>query len=225
VKTSESIKNLAAALLAAQKSGAFAPLERTATNPHFHSKYSGLESVVFFVVPLLNSVGVSVVQGCTEDGKAMATRLIHVASGEWAESYYPVRSTQDTPQAWMSATTYARRYGLLAAVCAACEDDDGERAEGRGRAPKSSPVSADPEADSLAASAPPPDDDESSAAVYDGGESVPFPPATCVHCGGREFWRDFKGKPLVTKNGSRYAKCKKCARCYGEDGGTWGGKK
>jgi hypothetical protein len=55
----------------------------------------------------------------------LETMLLH-SSGDCITGRYPLRPTQDTPQAYGSALTYARRYSLSSMVgIVTDEDDDG----------------------------------------------------------------------------------------------------
>jgi hypothetical protein len=49
-------------------------------------------------------------------------------SGQWIKSFTPLMIAQATPQAFGSASTYARRYGLTAVLGVIQEDDDGNSA-------------------------------------------------------------------------------------------------
>lgn len=64
---------------------------------------------------------------------SVTTRLLH-ESGQWMENECSAVARGSDPQAVGSVITYLKRYGLAAmTACAADEDDDGERAYGRGR--------------------------------------------------------------------------------------------
>lgn len=147
MKYSESIQNLAAALVAAQTE--MRGVAKDVSNPEFRSKYASLDAIVAQVRPLLAKHGLAIVQGATtphsdETGRiaaiAVETMLVH-ASGEWLinTAIMPVvgrmlkgggRADPD-PQAGGSALTYGRRYGL-SALLSLCtdEDDDGNGASG-----------------------------------------------------------------------------------------------
>jgi hypothetical protein len=136
MKTSESIKNIAVALLASQK--LMGGAKKGASNPYFKSKYADLGSVLEACKELLNEAGVAILQPhSNRDGKNFVeTILLHAASGEWISSETEVVcSKQNDPQALGSAITYARRYGLQSLLSMPAEDDDGEGA--MSRAPKS----------------------------------------------------------------------------------------
>jgi hypothetical protein len=127
MKTSESITKIAPALLEAQRTMRAAV--KDATNPHFKSRYADLATVIEATKGPLNEQGIIVLQGVTSDatGVMVETRLQH-ESGEWfADTLYLPVPTQ-TPQAYGSAITYGRRYGLQSMVTLPAEDDDGNKA-------------------------------------------------------------------------------------------------
>lgn len=133
---SDSIAALAPALLAAQKNMGAAL--KSATNPHFRSKFADLNSVIDAAMGPLNDAGIAVLQTpVILDGQpAIQTILLH-ESGEFIAGNSPVVvSKQNDPQSVGSATTYARRYGLQAMVTMTASDDDGETAMGRGTTAK-----------------------------------------------------------------------------------------
>ena len=123
------MKNIAKALLTARK--AFTAVVKTQINPHFKSRYADLQDVFNAVDDALADNGLVVVQAVMCDGTRtwLETRLIHVESGEYFRSDYPLQpgKTND-PQALGGALTYARRYALMALLGIAAEDDDGNTA-------------------------------------------------------------------------------------------------
>lgn len=121
---------IAAALAAAQSEMTGAA--KDAKNPHFGNKYADLASVVDACRPL-SKHGIAILQPTSADGNKVTVRtlLIH-SSGEWVSSDLTMTAKDASPQAIGSAITYGRRYGLMAMVGIAPEDDDGEAAEGRG---------------------------------------------------------------------------------------------
>jgi len=132
---SENIADLATALAKAQ-----AKIEgatKGKVNPHFKSKYADLARVWDAIRGPLTENGLSVVQApmTTPDGAILRTMILH-SSGQWIASTYPVNPVKNDMQGIGSATTYARRYSLMAMVGVAPEDDDGNAASGRGDAPK-----------------------------------------------------------------------------------------
>jgi hypothetical protein len=127
METSNSMTKIAPALLAAQK--AMTAAAKAAVNPHFKSKYADLATVIDAVKEPLNAAGITFLQTIGNDttGVTVRTTLVH-ESGEWiaATTYLPV--PQQTPQAFGSGITYAKRYGLQSICGLPSEDDDGERA-------------------------------------------------------------------------------------------------
>lgn len=128
MKTSESIKQLSAALLKAQRSIKFA--SKDAKNPHFKSTYADLPAVIDAIKPALNDAGIVFLQtfSPSEAGFiAVTTRLMH-ETGEWIEDTATVPLPKSDPQGYGSAATYARRYSLAAITGLYQDDDDGNAA-------------------------------------------------------------------------------------------------
>lgn len=122
------MKNIATALVKAQK--AFGPALKTATNPHFKSRYADLSACVEAVMDGLNNNGIALVQQLheAEHGVTVETVFIH-ESGEMINcGKLFVPATKQDAQGFGSALTYARRYSLMAACGIAPEDDDGNAA-------------------------------------------------------------------------------------------------
>lgn len=122
------MKNIATALVKAQKE--FAPALKTATNPHFKSKYVGLDGCVEAVIDALNNNGIALIQknhDCN-DGVKVETVLLHESGEEYSGGILHVPAAKNDPQGYGSALTYARRYSLMATCGIAPEDDDGNSA-------------------------------------------------------------------------------------------------
>jgi len=115
------------ALIQAQKQ--MAKVLKRATNPHFRSKYADLKSVVEAVMPAFLNNGFAVTQpnGADELGDYVETILMH-SSGFLFKSKVYLRLGKQDMQGYGSATTYARRYGLLGMAGVAPEDDDANAA-------------------------------------------------------------------------------------------------
>ena len=122
------MKNISTALVKAQRQ--FSPALKTATNPHFRSKYVDLASCVESVIDALNANGIFLFQTTSEhpDGIVCETSFLH-ESGERLDCgklFFP--SPKHDPQGFMSCLTYIRRASLMAATSQAPEDDDGNLA-------------------------------------------------------------------------------------------------
>ena len=122
------MKNISTALVKAQM--AFRPTLKTATNPHFKSRYADLASCVEAVIDALNNNGIFLFQTTSEhiDGIICETSFLH-ESGERLDCgklFFP--APKHDPQGFMSCLTYIRRASLMAATGQAPEDDDGNAA-------------------------------------------------------------------------------------------------
>lgn len=140
MKTSESIKELAAAMVKVQKS--MRPASKDALNPHFKSKYADLSSVWEACRGPLNDNNITVWQNVTSDEKSVSvfTLLVHT-SGEWVEfGPLSVPLTKMSAHEVGSATSYGKRYALAAAIGVVSEeDDDGNAATGTTPMAKANP--------------------------------------------------------------------------------------
>lgn len=119
---------LAKALVALQAD--LTPVEKTAANPFFKSKYADLPTVKADVQPLLAKHKLAVVQHPTTlDGQpALRTRVVH-ESGQYDEDTMLLMLSKQDPQSQGSALTYAKRYAFMAVLgVVADEDDDGNAA-------------------------------------------------------------------------------------------------
>lgn len=125
---SDSIADLAAALAAAQ--GAMKPAIKESENPHFRSKYADLAANVEAARSALAANKLAVVQEATltDRGVSVATTILH-ASGQWMRfDPLTVPLAKLDAHGVGSATSYARRYALGAALGLVAEDDDGNGA-------------------------------------------------------------------------------------------------
>jgi len=132
MRMSEQINELAGALAKAQ--GALDDAEKASTNPHFKSRYADLAAVRDAIKLPLSCNGLSYVQMARSDQGAVEveTMLMH-SSGQYLADTLRLPVLQNTPQAFGSALTYARRYSLMAliGIAAAEDDDDGNKASER----------------------------------------------------------------------------------------------
>lgn len=142
---SSDITKLAAALSKAQAEISVAV--KDSTNPHFRHDYADLASVWAAIRGPLTKHGLSVVQEPgtypAPDGEQLivvvTTTLLH-ESGQYIRSSLGVPvALNATGQVIGSATTYARRYSLMAVVGVAPADDDGNAASGKGEKAKEKP--------------------------------------------------------------------------------------
>lgn len=135
MRTSESIKELAGALVKAQmaieavKKDKVGRIQGKDGKQGYEYKYSDLASVIEHIKQPLNDNGLVFIQSPerADGGIIVATRIMHV-SGEWVEgeTYVPVPFA--TAQAFGSAISYGKRYGLQAMTGLPSEDDDGKKA-------------------------------------------------------------------------------------------------
>ena len=128
MKTSETVAAISPALVKAlsQIGGA----KKDGTNPHFKNAYASLGSVIEASRDVLAANDLVALQGVGEiiaSALCVTTRILH-KSGEWVESTLHIPLGKMDAQAVGSATTYARRYGLMAMLNMPTVDDDGEGA-------------------------------------------------------------------------------------------------
>lgn len=129
-KTSETRKNLFAAILRAKKN--FDAVIKDSTNPYFKSKYESLNCILDATETALNNEGVILLQPSSTDGTAnfVTTRLEHVETGEFADSTLKLEKTGNMQEVG-AATTYGRRQTLKGLLGLKAEDDDGNTASGK----------------------------------------------------------------------------------------------
>jgi len=94
--------------------------------------YAPLESILHAVVPALSKNGLALTQAMVVvDGKDYVETTLRHLSGQSISNRIPLFVRDDGPQAYGSALTYARRYGVTLLLCiSADDDDDGNAAEG-----------------------------------------------------------------------------------------------
>lgn len=123
MKTSESIANIAAALV--QFQAEVKNPEKKGLNPHFKSKYAELDVIINTIRPTLEKHGLAFIQNPVQsDGQVgVYTILIH-KSGEYIQ-FAPVMIPlqKATPHQVGAALTYAKRYSLGSALGLATEED------------------------------------------------------------------------------------------------------
>ena len=127
MKMSETISALATALSKAQ--GMIDDATKTGLNPAFRSKYADLASVRAAIREPLAVNDLAIVQGPrkADGGVEVETMILH-KSGEWISESVFIPVTKQDAHGMGSGITYARRYGLMALLCIATDDDDGNAA-------------------------------------------------------------------------------------------------
>ena len=133
MKMSESIKEISAVLPKAQ--AAIKSAIKSATNPHFGSRYADLATVIEACRAALNDNGITFLQPvrATERGVIVETILLHT-SAEWISEELELPVAKQDAQGVGSAITYGKRYGLQSLVGIPSEDDDGNAATAKSKA-------------------------------------------------------------------------------------------
>lgn len=110
-------------------------IKKTNTNPFFKSKYFDINQVLSEVKPILNKLGLVVLQPLTTvDGKPALKTIIRdeslTLSADLINETIVIPENPD-PQKMGSAITYFRRYALVSALgLEGEEDDDGNSSSG-----------------------------------------------------------------------------------------------
>jgi len=122
------MKSISASLVKAQKG--FGPALKTATNPHFRSKYADLSACIEAVIDALNDNGIMLMQPThlCESGVIVETIFLHESGEQLSGGKLHVPASKHDAQGYGSALSYARRYSLMAACGIAPEEDDGNSA-------------------------------------------------------------------------------------------------
>lgn len=130
IRQSESISALCAALVAAQAEMPGVPKATRGQVGTAIRFYADLSSVLEVVQPVLAKHKLGFVQfpyGGTGGSVTVVTRIFH-ESGEWMECEASMPTGGNGAQGVGSATTYQKRYSLMAVLGLATEDDDGKAA-------------------------------------------------------------------------------------------------
>ncbi|MCP4640616.1 MAG: ERF family protein [bacterium] len=130
-------KTLGAALVAA--SAELKNPKMDASNPHFRSKFASLLSCEAAVRPVLAEHGLALVQrlGGEAGLVTVETVIMHTNGEVYSCGVAATSPDKQGPQAYGSAVTYLRRYGLLAALGLVGDpDDDAEAATDHGGSQK-----------------------------------------------------------------------------------------
>ena len=138
MRSSDTLTKISPALVSAVNS--MAGVAKTTENDGFKkngkaSKYATLADCIEASRAALSANGLCVIQGpgaTNTEAKTLCitTRIIH-DSGEWIETDFDMPLTKWSPHEAGSATTYGRRFALMAMLgLAPVEDDDGNAASG-----------------------------------------------------------------------------------------------
>lgn len=144
MKRSESIKELAVAMCKAQAEMQN-PGYDSSNGAYKGSKYVSLAAVRNSVIPVLSKHGLSLMQDLvTSDEGVKCVNLVMHNSGEWIETEgITVPLDRRSAHGMGSASTYARRFSLMALVTVVGDDDDdGNAANSAPPPPKATTVSA-----------------------------------------------------------------------------------
>lgn len=133
----DGIGQIAAALAQAQavmKNPAF-----DAQNPHFKNRFASLAAVRNAIIPALSKYGICLTQDLkTAEGSVSCTTILSHESGQQMSfGPYTLPVVKADAQGYGSASTYARRYHMMAvAGVVGDSDDDAEAAVGRSDEPQ-----------------------------------------------------------------------------------------
>jgi hypothetical protein len=121
-------KAIAAAFVKAQAD--FGSVLKTSTNPHYRSKYAGLDACIDAVIDALHKHGIALMQRTLpcESGVTVETILVHTSGETMSGGPLHVPASKNDAQGYGSALTYARRYSITTMLGIAPEDDDGNAA-------------------------------------------------------------------------------------------------
>jgi len=128
MRNSDNINELAAALSKAQAQ--MRPAAKDLANSHFKNRYSTITAVWEVVREPITANGLTIWQDITTCDKTVSvtTKVVHV-SGQWVEfGPLTIPLAKFDAQGVGSATSYAKRYALCAAIGVVSDDDDGEAA-------------------------------------------------------------------------------------------------
>lgn len=106
-------------------------IKKDAKNPFFKSNYFDINSLLAEIKPILNDLGLVLLQpleGGTDNNPCILTIIYNGETGEKIiASKFPLPNLQD-PQKMGSAITYYRRYALQSLLALQAEDDDANTA-------------------------------------------------------------------------------------------------
>jgi len=137
---SESIANIAKALIAAQKGLKNPAKDKTVSTGSFSYKYSDLSSILDMAKPVLAENNLAITQAVENaDGGIKITTLLMHESGEWISTdlsiSYTSKGRMNAAQELGSAATYGRRYSIAAVLNIASDDDNDANSLQKNQAP------------------------------------------------------------------------------------------
>lgn len=117
-------------------------IKKDADNPFYKSKYAPLDSILPIITPILKEVGLVIVQIPNEN--TLVTKIVHLETGEVVEGSASLILDKQTAQGQGSAITYMRRYAIVSMLGLNTEeDDDGNKAENKGKTASTKVISYD----------------------------------------------------------------------------------
>lgn len=127
---SESIKEIASSMVKVQ--GEIKPIEKSVDNPITHSKYTPLDKIMEYLMPIVTKNGLTITQyPVSKEGQVGVETLLMHESGEWIE-FEPFfmdiseNKRMTSAQEAGSIVTYAKRYSISAIFgLVSDEDKDG----------------------------------------------------------------------------------------------------
>lgn len=143
IETSAETAKLDEALAKAQ--GEIEAASKDRNNPAFKSRYADITSVWEAARPALAKHGISVTQWpihADDNRLHIVTRVAF--KGEWIRAHFSIPVTKQDAQGYGSATTYAKRYALAAALGVVADDDDDANAASGKRTEPPAPAPAMP---------------------------------------------------------------------------------
>lgn len=107
---------------------------KDSSNPYYKSKYADINKFIEVLKPILNEVGLVVVQPLATHKKSMTTgietRVIDPDTDDFMTSFVKIPENTDA-QKMGSTITYFRRYALQSLFFMQAEDDDANVASGK----------------------------------------------------------------------------------------------
>jgi len=102
-------------------------ISKDALNPFFKSSYFDINSLLKELKPLLNEIGLTIIQpfGVIDGRSVLATLILDSETGEEICKGEMLLPDISEPQKMGSAITYFRRYSLQSMLLLEAEDDDG----------------------------------------------------------------------------------------------------